>query len=366
MNTLDRQLLDELNDIPGWNTLTASPAPTASPEALTRSTLAVREAIAADAARAMSADLIRSGVHPITRSRRRRAPWVVAALVGVGAAALVVAGVTVTFPGRTPEATPGGHPVPVHSASVFLVRLASKATAAPGIDDAYWKVRFTSSDPLRVIAGSDPQSTTTLWYGRTGGRWITDGSGTVVKASDTNAPFVIGADLALTWSQVNALPGDPAQLEASLQSTLGPTSIPTGVARLLASAPLSAAQRSALFTILSHQPGVTMRDGVKDTTGRVGTALTFPFGPTKKTQTEMVTLLLTADGTLLEVLETAIMDQPAPATTPVPAPSQLEGRVIPPAAVSTPGAIVPTVSKGDVITRTTYLEMGGTNTVPGH
>ena len=32
MNTLDDQLLDDLNDLPGWKALSASPSPVATPE----------------------------------------------------------------------------------------------------------------------------------------------------------------------------------------------------------------------------------------------------------------------------------------------------------------------------------------------
>jgi hypothetical protein len=181
-----------------------------------------------------------------------------------------------------------------------------------------------------------------MWYGRHGGRWITTTDGAVVKASNTHAPFVVGARVALTWSQVSDLPSDPGQLERRLRSTLGQTPVTTGAARLLAIAPLSSAQRSALFTILARQAEVTIRAGVEDGSGRTGTALGFPFGPTGS-PSELLTLLLADDGTLLEVTETAIRDQQIPSVS---GPAQ-------------------TIRKGDIIGRTTYLEVGGTNTAPG-
>ena len=189
----------------------------------------------------------------------------------------------------------------------------STSTAAPGVDDAYWKVRFaTTYSQLDTPAGSG--RVTTMWFGRNGGRWITPADGAVVKASNTRSPFVVGERVALTWSQVSGLPSDPGQLESRLRSTLGRTSVATGVARLLAIAPLSAAQRSALFTILARQSGVTIRTGVKDGSGRTGTALGFPFDPAG-TPSELLTLLLADDGTLLEVTETAIRDQQIASTS---------------------------------------------------
>jgi hypothetical protein len=235
------------------------------------------------------------------------------------------------------------------SASAFLTRLASTATAEPGIADAYWKVRFETLTPSDHTGGSQLETTATLWYGRDGGRWITTPDGTVLKASNSKAPFVVGIHTALDWSQINALPTDPAELERSLHSMVTPTPVATAIGRLLISAPLSAAQRSALFTILSHQPGVTIRKGVTDTTGRPGTALNFPFGPTT-TPTEMVTLLLADDGTLLELTEIASKDEPSPG--------------VPSGNANT--NVHQTIRIGDILSRTTYIEVEGTNISPGH
>lgn len=329
MNDLDRVVLDDLADLPGWDELTASPAAPPSPGALDRATAAVREAIAADASLASSGNLV---ARPTRLTRRLRIRWVSAAAAAAAATVLVVGGPTIS--------TPGHPPVAVASATEFLTRLASTATAAPGREDAYWKVRFATTYYERGAPSGSGQATT-VWYGRHGGRWITSPNGAVVKASD-RAPFVVGVHVALTWSQVAGLPSDPGQLELRLRSMLGQTPVATGAATLLTIAPLSAAQRSALFTILARQPGVTIRPGVQDGAGRTGTALGFPFSPAG-TPVELVTLLLTDDGTLLEMTETAVKDQESTSS-------------------SGPD---PSARKGDLISRTTYLEAGGTDGPPG-
>ncbi|MGN6330212.1 MAG: hypothetical protein ACTHOD_00985 [Motilibacteraceae bacterium] len=328
MNDLDRSVLDDLAGLPGWDELTASPAGP-PPGALERATAAVRVAIAADASLAATGDLVARRTHP---TRRRRARWVSAVVAAAAATALVVGGPTI--------GTGSNPPVAVASATEFLTRLASTAAAAPGVDDAYWKVRFTTTyDEPGAPAGSGQP--TTVWFGRHGGRWITSPAGAVVKASD-RAPFVVGERVALTWGQVAGLPSDPGQLQLRLRSMLGQTPIATGAAQLLTVAPLTAAQRAALFTILARQPGVTIRAGVEDEAGRTGTALGFPFSPAG-TPVDLVTLLLADDGTVLQVTETAVKDQ------------EITSR-------SGPDR---TTRKGDIISRTTYLEAGGTDTAPG-
>ncbi|TAK68281.1 MAG: hypothetical protein EPO13_12090 [Actinomycetota bacterium] len=123
---------------------------------------------------------------------------------------------------------------------------------------------------------------------------------------------------------------------------MGETSVASGAARLLAIAPLSAAQRSSLFLILARQPDVTIGEAVRDNAGRTGTALSFPFGPAGSPW-ELLTLILSDDGTVLEVTERAVRDQKIPSST----------------------AHAEATRKGDVISRTTYFEVGGTNVTPG-
>ena len=331
MNTLDELLLDDLADLPGWNDLSSAPTPVASPEALSRSTAAVRAAIATDESRAMSGDLIRRGMRPIAASRRRRTRWAMAVVAGAAAAALVIAAPTVS--------TPGNAPVSVATASEFLTHLASTATSAPGIEDPYWKVTFTSVNPMNPAPGSDQETTTTLWYGRNGGQWIATGGGEAIKASDAKEQFAVLRYAVLTWAQVTELPTDASALETYLKSLVRDhQTVVDAAAHLLETAPLSAGQRAALFTILSHQPGVTIRKGVTDTAGRTGTELTFPLGGTVT-----MTVLLADDGTLLQ--ETAFDSRPGG---------------VPPS----PGA-TPTSDKSYLLSRATFIDVGGTTTAPG-
>lgn len=341
MNTLDRQLLDDLNDLPGWDAFTASSAPATSPESLDRSAAAVREAIAFDASRAMSADLIRSSTKPSSSVRRRRTRWAVGAIAVAAAAAVVIAAPTVS--------TPGNAPVSVASASEFLTHLAATTPAATNLDAAYWKVTYTSVSPMNPAPGSDQEITSTLWYGRNGGAWIQSGADKVMETSSAAAQFELPYDAALTWAQVTELSSDPAALEGHLKSILGPKgSIVDAVGILLATAPLSSTQRAAMFTILSTQPDVTMRKDVKDEAGRSGTALDFPFGPT-----ETMTLLLADDGTLLQVTAVASVDHEKVLDSP-----RIVGGTPSPASTEI-------TKKGTVLSRQTYLNVGGTNTAPG-
>ena len=322
MSTLDDQLLDDLRSLPGWDAFTASAAPTASKENLDHSTAAVRGAIAADVTRTVTADLIRSGARPSSATRRRRrGRWAVAAVAGVAAAVVLIAAPTVSTPGNTP--------VSVASASQFLTHLAATTTPVSGLDDAYWKVTSTFANPANPAAGSSSGLTFTMWFGHAGGTWTASGGGpagrawSLARPTDATAQFVLAADVVLSWAQVTELPSDPAQLEAHLKSLIGPKgSTVVASANLLGEAPLSAGQRAALFTILSHQPNVTIRQGIKDAIGRAGTALDFPAG-----STETRTLLLAGDGTMLQVTQTT--------------------------------------NNGTLLGRETYIEAGGTNTPPG-
>jgi hypothetical protein len=341
MNALDKQVLDDLAALPGWDELTATPAASVSPEALARSAAAVRSAITADVLPAMTGGTVHAGPRPATGARRRRTRVVLAVSAGAAAAALVIVAPTVI--------TPGEHaPTSVASASEYLTRLASTATAAPGIDDAYWKVRWTTISPTMAATGADRPTTTTMWFGREGGRWLTTDDGKAVKVSDRGAPFVVGTRAALTWSQIRALPSDAAQLERRLHALAGEVPVAASAARLLTGAPLDAAQRSALFTILSRQPGVAIRGGIEDAAGRTGTALAFPFG------TAVVTLVLAGDGTLLELIEES------PHVGPASAAPRATG-----SSPSTSGA--PATDKASNLDRAIYLYLavGGTNAAPG-
>ncbi len=167
-----------------------------------------------------------------------------------------------------------------------------------------------------------------------------------MKVNDAAALFPLPA--ALTWAQVTKLSSDPATLGAHLTSLIGAKgSIVDAVAVLLSTAPLTAAQRAALFTILSTQPDVTMHAGVTDEVGRTGSALDFPFGPA-----ETMSLLLAADGSLLQVTVVASVDHGRVLGVP-----RIEGGAPDPATDLT--------RKGAVLSRQTYLEIGGTNAAPG-
>lgn len=337
MSTLDdRHLLDDLRTIPGWDELADSPPPVAPAHVLGRSAAVIRAAIAAD---------LSAGVRPITSARRRQRRWVSAAVAGVAAAAVLVAAPTIS--------TPGNEPASVASASQFLIQLAATTPARAGLDADFWKVTFSSVNPSDATAGSE-ETTTSLWYGRTGGQWVQTAGDRVVRANTLPAQFAVGPNALLSWGDVKDLSSDPDTLEAHLQSLIEPLdavvpgSIVEAASSLLATAPLSSAQRSALLTILGRQGDVTMRQGVTDAAGRTGTALDFP-----NDATHTQTLVMADDGTLLEVLWVASADHTIVMSSPT-----AEGHASPATGQ------VQVFEKGQLLTRQTYLSVGGTNTAP--
>ena len=85
---------------------------------------------------------------------------------------------------------------------------------------------------------------------------------------------------ALSYAQVRALSPDPAKLEAQLRALLPGTASPAGntgvldrAGALLAAAPLTPAQRSALFHVAAGLPGVRISTDALDRFGQRGTAV---------------------------------------------------------------------------------------------
>ena len=337
MNTTDQDLLRELQTLPGWDHLFAdAPVPVLHAETVDRAIRAVRTA-------AVNETEPRRNVTDIATARRRKTRrWVAIAVAGVAVAAVVVVAPTVS--------TPGSAPVSVATAAEFLHHLAATATAAPGTDDAFWKVQFSGVNPMNPAPGSDVETTTTIWYPRTGGQWFQSDDGQIIHTAPGGpAEFSLGYDGTVAWTELPTMPSDPVALESFLRLRIGPQgSMVYAASQLRATAPLTAPQRAALFTIMSGQPGITMDKGVTDAAGRTGTAIVTQNGPRVTTS-----VILADDGTLLEILSVASQDHAKVLDSP---------RAVNP----TKGWTAPTgtTHKGDVLSRQTYLSIGGTNTAP--
>jgi hypothetical protein len=317
MNTDDRQLLDDLEALPGWADFSAIPAPPIPAGLLER--------IATDL-RAVGRDGIAEKV-PTSRLRSRRT-----VLAAVACAALVAVGIAAPTVN-----TPGHGPASVATASEFLTRLAASTTTTAGVQGAYWMVRTNTQSADANGRVSD--TLTTMWFGRQGGRWISVGDDPVVKATSAKAPFVIAVHRALTWDQVAALPSDVGALEQELLRMTA-TPIVVSAAKLLTTAPLDAAQRSAVLMLLARQPNTTMSRDVHDMLGRAGTAVVFPYAPDPGAPASTATLVFADDGTVLEWWYTS-----SPVT------GASDGRS-------------PIVLAALVLDRTTYISAGGTDVPP--
>lgn len=103
------------------------------------------------------------------------------------------------------------------------------------------------------------------------------------RVTDRASKVYYLAGMTLTASQVQALPGDPAALRATLAQSLEPgtseaerrQAVSYGAAELLFDVPATPKVRGAALRILAELPGVRLRTAVADPIGRVGTELSF-------------------------------------------------------------------------------------------
>jgi len=283
VTTDDLDLMNDLRAIPGWDALnsefTVEPPTTVT---VNRAAQAVREA-----ARQQDPSTVRE-LAPRRRTHRLR--WAGVAVAGVAAAALLVAAPTVSTPGNSPIATA--------SATEFLHQLAASAKPALATDSPYWRTEFVALSRMEPGASGKSPHTTTIWRGRDGGLWLSSNGDTPVY-ENLPAEFELGRSSTISWANLAALGNGPATVKTSLTERVGDGGIFDAAASLLATAPLTQQQRQALFTILSDQPGLTITQNVKDSTGRVGTGISKVEGK------DTGTLVLATDGSLYEIRYTS-------------------------------------------------------------
>ncbi|MET9644749.1 hypothetical protein [Streptomyces syringium] len=150
-------------------------------------------------------------------------------------------------------------------------RTAERTGTAP-----YWKVRIHQWN--RTSAQRPDDSYETVWLSRSGTRGqFGDGpvrQYTPVEMAGT--AYMVGRN-PIMWRELEALPTDPAALRARLVGKATGEGVEEGlfdgVEELLARSPAEPELRAALFKVLTRIPGVRVTERVKDSTGRVGTAV---------------------------------------------------------------------------------------------
>lgn len=218
----------------------------------------------------------RSAARPVRklgRPARRRRRMMVGVACAVAVAVALIALPTVPWSGRQPVATA--------TASDFLRHAATQVPLSPAPDTDYYRVEYESMSTLPQ-GGKDLRSTRiVLWYGRAGDTHMSRNGSAPKRLSEgvDVAQFVLGSGTSLTWAEVAALPVDPEAIEPLLQRS-GPDGRADPPATrfdalcgLLATAPLSGAQRRAILTVLADIPGSELLGDTHDRLERDGTAI---------------------------------------------------------------------------------------------
>ncbi|MGK5728132.1 CU044_5270 family protein [Streptomyces sp. URMC 124] len=142
----------------------------------------------------------------------------------------------------------------------------------------YWKVR-TFQWGRSVEKDQRDESYETVWLSRNGERGQF-GNGPVREHSQgevAGTSFWIGRN-PIMWDELKKLPTDQAALRDRLVGKVNkvesvPEALFDGIEDLLARSPAEPQLRAALFKVLTGIPGVRVTEGVKDSTGRTGTAV---------------------------------------------------------------------------------------------
>ncbi|MCC3768203.1 hypothetical protein [Streptomyces sp. UNOC14_S4] len=195
------------------------------------------------------------------RTWRRRLP------VLASAAAVVGVALGVTF---QPWSDSGGaHGAPAAEPSVTAQE---QAGTAP-----YWKVRTSQWNRSSEGAQQPGGSYETVWLSRSDTRGQSGDGPVQLYSVDVAGTAYKICDKPVLWDELGKLPTDPEALRARLagkaveeEDTEG---LFNGVEELLARSPAEPRLRAALFKVLTGIPGARVTERVKDSTGRVGTAV---------------------------------------------------------------------------------------------
>ncbi|MER0243844.1 hypothetical protein AAHZ94_17885 [Streptomyces sp. HSW2009] len=150
--------------------------------------------------------------------------------------------------------------------------------AEPTATAPYWKVR-TLQWSRSASGNRQPDATSeTLWVSRDGTRGK-PGNHPVQDYSrrDMGGTAYVICGRPISWDDLKKLPTDPSALRAHLVGKATGASVTedlyNGIEELLTRSPAEPRLRAALFTVLTRLPGARVTEEVKDSTGRVGTAV---------------------------------------------------------------------------------------------
>ncbi|MEU9152934.1 hypothetical protein AB0D59_20820 [Streptomyces sp. NPDC048417] len=181
-------------------------------------------------------------------------------LVGLFTAAAVAAGVvTYANTGETPADTGTRSEARADTASVFLNDVSTVAAARPVSSGKYWKTHLTVGDS---------------YLSQSMDFYVVNDGKAYRKGRQPDWQF---GPKDLDWKTLDQLTTDPAKLLQLLQTPPRPKSISPfdQAVTLLGGSPASPKLRAGLFKAMAGLKGVKLVGTVKDSTGRVGTALEF-------------------------------------------------------------------------------------------
>lgn len=281
--------------------------------------------------------MARTGTELLEHGRRakRRQRATRAGVAATACAALAIAAPAMSVFGSEPTATAA-------AAQTYLQETAARVPAKP-VTGRFWKREAESYVLGNVVNGKHAPgpSTWVTWTGRRTGHTLQNPDGSrVSEESATRFVFTHGGT-PFTWDELTALPGDPAALADALARKAG-TRAGSGfdvesdlgaLAQLLAS-PVTPEVRRALLRVASDLGDLRMVGLVTDARGRKGVAIEETgHGNTYR-------IVVTDDGALLETSVTAKTAR----------------------TLDAPGIRIP-VKAGEVLERTTYLFLGGVNSL---
>lgn len=217
------------------------------------------------------------------RLRPRRHRHILAGLAAAAAAVAILVVPTLEI-GEEP-------PVATATAATFLQNAAASIPASQAPSAPYLRVEYLSAsvfgNVLEALQTGSPleqmgePTRTVWWFGRNGDRFLSlDGSApmeTFTGPPGTAHLWALGRrGSRLSWNDVLALPEDPGALGALIDQA-APGDRPGDQFRciggLLATAPLSGAQRGALLTVASNLDGAKLLGDATDSSGRTGVAI---------------------------------------------------------------------------------------------
>ncbi|MGW1028478.1 CU044_5270 family protein [Streptomyces sp. NPDC002577] len=254
----------DLLDFPGAEVLQAAgrvepPAPQAVAQALAAVQAAARQETAQHSA------VVPLGRRPFAHGRRILATAVAAAAVASGVVAYSVTGADQSGGHRTP------HQAQAITAATFLDHTADVAYARTAASGRYWKVRTRVS-----TTGTKPTPATDYYYARSMDAVYTVAGGQTHKKPGTFA-WRLGSKELHSWSDLDRLPTDPAQLVTLMNSSkeYAGQSAFLQAGALLGESPAGPELRAGLYRALARLHGVKLVGTVKDSAGRTGTELVF-------------------------------------------------------------------------------------------